>query len=194
VKKTKKKSTIGTTYKQLFFTYLIVTKAMYWMGVFAELDGIGEFGRMFVNRMISQDIMVILMLVMMHFLEKKLYPNDSAGNDVKSNAILLGVGWVFFLGILSGYLLILGLFADVSIASWPRMLMEFSLGYAVIGAVIYLKESMKKKQAESYLTGGDSHEGQRFMLETLCKNGVLSQEECDEKLRQIMPNLKGDAE
>ena len=186
----KKKLNFGKTFKQLFFTYLLVNKVMYWMDVFNGLDGFGEFGMMFLSRMVNQDIMVILVLIAMHVLEEKLHPNDSLGNDFKKNALFMVLGWLIFLAMLSGYLLFVGLFVEVTIDSWPRLLLDFTIGYLIIGAVIYVKDSMKKKEAESYLTDGDSHEAQRYMLESLHKNGVLTQEEFEQKLAQIMPNLK----
>ena len=179
-----KNKSIGTIFKEFLFAYLAVTKVMYWINTFAGLDGFGEFGAAFLDRMIGQDIVVIIILIAMYIMDERFFRGKS-DRDVVANIKLFSMGLIVFLGVVTSYTLIIGLFIEVNVNSWPQFILEFSMGFAVIYAFVFLKDMVKKKQAEKYALDTSTDEAKIAMLKSLCEVGVLTQEECDEKCSSI---------
>jgi len=190
--KTKKSGGMG--FRELLFTYLAVTKVIYWTNTFGAIGGIGEFGAVFLNRMISQDIMVIVILVAMHFLEKHIF-STAAENDFKANAKLYIIGFAMYNALMAAYYLILSLVLDLDaqIGDWLRLMLEMAILYVIISVFLHMKGKLKKKQNEMYVPDADSYKGKIAMLTSLRDTGVLTQAEFDNKAGYIslQANEKG---
>jgi len=178
---------IGTIIKELLFAYLAVTKVMYWLNTFAGLDGLGEFGSAFVSRMIGQDIVVIIILIAMYIMDERFFRGKS-DRDVVANIKLFSMGLIVFLGVVTVYTLLIGLFFEVTVNSWPQFILDFSIGFVVIYVFVFLKDMVKKKQAEKYALDTSTDEAKIAMLKSLCEAGVLTQEECDTKCSSLGGN------
>ena len=184
----KKKSNIAKMLTQLFFTYLLVSKAMYWIDNFASLENWRAFGGFFVNRMLNQDIMVILVILAMFVLEKYLYPESGEDNEYLYNLKLIGIGWFVFMGLIVGYQLLMGLIFEVDINNWRAFLTELTMIYIIIAFVVYVKEQMKKKEVETYMPCINDPATQRSMLYSLHEAGVLNEAELASKIERIDNN------
>ncbi|MCL2364746.1 MAG: hypothetical protein FWC71_08795 [Defluviitaleaceae bacterium] len=183
----KKKSNLGKMFKQIFFTYLLVNKVMYWMDIISSVDNWSEFGNVFVNRMLGQDIMVIMVLIAMFILEKYLYPETGEEHEFLYNLKLLSIGLVIFILLIVGYNRLMFFILDESmpIERWPAFIGELVMGYIIIAFVIYVKELMKKKEVETYLPCTNDPTTQLSMLTSLYEAGVLTDEELAAKTEQI---------
>ena len=177
---TKKITSEGFSFKQLLFAYLAVTKVMYWINTINAMDGLGEFGFLFVNRMLNQDIMVIVVLVAMNFLDKYLFRGKS-DNDLIANVKLYVIGVVMFVILIAGYHFLLGLFLPVYIPYWHQFILQLVAMFTIISFVLYIKERLKKKESALYLPDADTDEVKLSMLKSLRDADVLTQEEFEEK-------------
>lgn len=175
-----KKPYKGLGFKQFLFIYLAITKMLYWINIIIRLDSFSEFGNVFINRMLSQDILVIIALVAMYFLDRYIFSRAS-DNDWRANLKLYLIGMVLIVALVAGYFLLMQLFFEAVIAGWPRFIGELVLIYFILAVFVHLKERLKKKEAQLYLPEADSDEAKIAMLKSLCGAGVLTQEECETK-------------
>jgi len=179
------KSNFGKTFKQLFFTYLLVSKVMYWIDNFASVESWRAFGGFFAERMLNQDIMVILVILAMFVLEKYLYPENGEENEYLYNLKLMGIGLFVFLALIVGYQLLMGFIFNVRIENWRSLLTELTMIYIIIAFAVYVKEQMKKKEVETYLPCVNDPKTQRSMLYSLHEAGLLTEAELTNKIEQI---------
>lgn len=177
-----KSADAGFPVKKILFGYLAVTKVLYWIEALTYMDGIGEFGRMFIERMLFRDLVIIAILIALHLLDKHAFNPDETG--WKAEVKFYMVGLPIFVGIIIGYNLLLGLFFPVTIDNWLRLVGELAVIYAIMTVFMYFKHNMKKMEAETYLPDANTPEGQIAMLKSLCDAGVLTQEEYDEKCKR----------
>jgi hypothetical protein len=177
---TRKSAKRGWTFKELLFSYLAITKVFYWANTLGAMEGWGEFGSVIVNRLIGQDIMAIVILIAMFTLDDYITRRD--GKTLAATIKLYAVGLVIFLALILAYHLLLGLFITVNINDWPRFFLEWTMVYAICTTALTLKEKLKKKEAEQYIPDANTDEGKIALLETLCNAGVLTRDECNEKI------------
>jgi len=182
----KPKKSIGLwfSFKQLLFAYLAVTKVMYWIGTIAMVDNLGEFGGVFLRRMINQDIMTIVILIIMFGLEARIVSKASK-NNLLANVKFYTISLVIYLALIVGYNLLLGLFFDVSVDSWLIFIAEWIVIFMIACLFLHLKEKLKKKETEMYLPDAGTNAGKIAMLKSLCDAGVLTQEEFEAKHKKL---------
>ncbi|MCL2248485.1 MAG: hypothetical protein FWC13_04380 [Oscillospiraceae bacterium] len=166
--------------KQMLFYYLAITKIFYWIGTLNAIENLGEFGNVFINRMINQDIMTIIILVAMSVLDYYLFRGKDSGDFIATIKLYI-LGFIIFIALIIGYTLLLGLFITVNINDWPMFILDWAIIFVVICVGLYIKDRFKAKEAEKYLPNADTSEGKLAMLKTLCEKGVLTQAEFDEK-------------
>ena len=166
--------------KQLLFYYLAITKIFYWIGALGAIENLGEFGTVFINRMINQDIMTIIVLIALSVLDYYLFRGKDS-NDFIATVKLYLLGLIMFLALIVGYTFLLGLFFPVNIDDWPLFLLNWVVIFVVICVALFIKDKLKAKEAEKYLPDADTSEGKLAMLKTLHEKGVLTQAEFDEK-------------
>jgi len=176
--------------KQMIVAYLAVTKVMYWINMLGSMDSFGDFGSAFANRMINQDIMVIVVLIAMHFLEKYIF-RDTCENDFWANVKLNCIGLIVFIALMVGYHLLLGLFFEVIINNWLTFIIEWTIIYTIISIFLHLKERMKKKEAELYIPDASDDEGKITMLKALHESNVLTQDEFEDFCANRIPTKEG---
>jgi uncharacterized membrane protein len=182
--KTKKSTGAGFSFRQLLFYYLAVTKVMYWLNVIVTMEGLDEFGLLFLNRMIGQDLMVIVVLLVMHFLEKRLF-KEKNDNDLLAAVKLYSIGAVAGVSIIVGYTLLVGLFVPIYIEDWFLFILNLVIMFVIVSFILHIKDKMKKKEAALYLPDVGTSEGKLTMLRSLYDTGVLTQEEFDEKVAKL---------
>ncbi|MCL2222717.1 MAG: SHOCT domain-containing protein [Oscillospiraceae bacterium] len=182
--KTKKSTGAGFSFKQLLFYYLAVTKVLYWINMVGTMESLDEFGIIFLNRMVGQDIMVIMVLIAMHFLDKYLFRGKS-DNDLLANVKLYSIGAVIGVAIITGYTLLIGLFVPIHINNWFIFILNLVIMFVIVSFFLHIKDRMKKKESALYLPDAYTNESKLAMLKSLCDTGVLTQEEFDEKAAQL---------
>jgi len=183
--KQKKQSSIGKTLKTLLFTYLAITKVMYWTETISLSANWSEFGEAFLHRMLNQDIVLITILIAMHFLEKYFVPDGEKDIKLTDHLTFIGLGWGIFISLIVAYHLILGLFVEVNVYSWPRLIVDVTIVFAICSVFLYIKAHLKEKEAETYLPTADTSAGQLALLNKLHDAGILTDEELEAKTALI---------
>jgi hypothetical protein len=182
-----KKKKSAFTFKELLFAYLAISKAMYWMNNFAAIqqDAIGEVWRMVLDRLLTQDIMIIWILLVMFLLEHYIETHPAISKGMAKHMLIYSIGYVFYTLSIVGHTLMLGLFFYVEISSWAEFVFGYSVFYVVACVVLTLKERMKKKEAEMYIPTEKINEDTLILLNTLRERGVLSQDEYESKKSEL---------
>ena len=151
-----KKKKSAFTFKELLFAYLAISKLMYWMNNIAAIqqDEFGEVWRMVLDRILLQDIMTIWILVAMFLLDHYIETHPSITNGSIKKILVYGLGYVIYIVSIVVYMLVLGLFPNMNIYidSWWDFIFGFSIFFIVACVVLNIKERLKKKEAEMYIS------------------------------------------
>jgi len=174
------------TFKELFFAYLAISKLMYWVDNIAVVSQDGFIGvvELVVNRLINQDIMVVWILVAMFLLDHYIETHPNVSKSWLKKILLYGIGYAIYISSILLYMLILALLPItglMGIDALPAILQEvivaYSIFYVIACVFLFLKDGMKKKEAEKYIQETITNEDSLVMLTTLCERGVITQEE-----------------
>ena len=183
--------------KEILFIYLAVNKIMYWLNIFAGMEHINlaSGGAVILNRFLNQDLMLILCILLLYYLDQRIKVKSQKYHVVVHHATLYGLGYIFIAGIsfaLNAYfrLIVAGDPWRVFVGDFLEFLPMATLGYIVIivglEIKLYLKELGKKTSKEPVLSG--SAEDKLSMLKLLFDDGILSQEEFEEKKKKVLVN------
>jgi len=165
--------------KEMLFTYLAVTKILYWLNAISAIEqsGLSGVGDAVLTRLLHQDAIIIAGVVFFHFLENSLPKKMSKYNKVLEQIVFYAIGFVALIGIVLIYNLIV--FGPIQIESWGAFIGGSALGYLVIMAVLNLKIYFKAKIKPEYGPPAQHADDKLSMLKTLLDDGVLTQEEFD---------------
>jgi len=181
----KKKSAFS--FKELLFAYLAISKVTYWLNTIAEIqqDELGAVWHRVLDRLLTQDILTIWILVAMFLIEHYIDTHPSISKGAVKNILVYSIGYVFYIISLIAYILILGMIIDTQINNWVDFIVSYSIVYAVACLVLYIKEHIKKKEAEVHSPLVNSDEDSLSLLTTLWERGVLTQDEYDNKKAEL---------
>ena len=170
----------------MVFAYLAISKAMYWFNIVAEAEGLDGVGSAVLDRLINQDIVIILFVIFIYTFEYMFVIKQKKWSGTLAQGILIGIGYVMFIVILFTYILVLNLtmLESFNLRSFFQGffggdLLTFSISYFVIAGYIFVKESFKKKEAYAYALDIQSKDIKLEMLKALLDDGILSQEDFD---------------
>ena len=171
--------------KKMLFMYLAISKAWYWFDVIVatNLDnlGMGGVGRLIMMRLLERDILIIGTVIAFFFLDKLIDLKKSKYSKVLEELLFFGIGYVVFIGMVFIYYLALNFFLEENVVFFGSALVYFTVGYIIVAAIMHLKYYFKSKEKSVYVASASSTEDQLSMLQTLLNDGILSQEEFDQK-------------
>jgi len=178
------------TFKELLFSYLAITKLMYWIGNLANIDELGGAVDLIVNRLIVQDIMVVWILIAMFLLDHYVETRPSLTSSWTKKLLTYGLGFVIYIGSIVGYIFLLAalpipglLGISEALEFMSEVLLFYSVFFVIACVFLSLKERVKKKEAEIYIA--ESESDTLSLLATLHKRGVLTQSEYEIKKAEI---------
>jgi len=172
--------------KELLFTYLAITKIMYWMDV---IMGVGTEGFDFIAiggtviaRLLERDILLILGIIAFFWLDEMLEKKKSKHGKFMEYVVFYAVGFVVLAGITAAYLGLLSLiFGPLEINSWGAFIGYGFLGYVVVAIALNVKIYFKSKAKPDFATNEDKIK----MLKILREGGILTQDEFNDKIDMI---------
>jgi len=174
--------------KEILFSYLAISKILYWLNTITAMNqsGLdGVFDTVFI-RLVEQDIPIILSVIVFFFLDKLIVWKKSKYGKLLENVVFYVVGYIALMGVVFIYSLILHLlFGPVQVDSWGQFIGYLTLAYLVVAAVLNIKLYFKTKAAPEYALPAKSADDKVTMLKILLDDGVLTQEEFDQKKAKL---------
>jgi len=183
VKKEKQSAILG-----MLFTYLAISKVIYYYNITANAlfqGGFQDMAAVVLERLITQDILIILVILLTLYTEKFVALRILKYNKTVHQAIVHIIDYLLYIGVLTIYFLTMnfafGFFPNIfSLENF----IYFSVLYLVIVAVVEIKKYFKKKEKTEYTPALSANE-KLAMLKTLHNNNVLTREEYDSKKKGL---------
>ena len=172
--------------KEFIVAYLAISKLMYWMDNFAAIrqDELGEVGRRVLDRLLNQDIMLVLILLAMFLLEYYISKHPALTKSLTKNILMYGIGYVIYITSIVAYVFALSWIFQSQGPSWDEwreFMLSWSAFYAVACVFLYVKERMKARETKKHILVDKSNEDTQVLLDVLHERGVLTQEEYERK-------------
>ena len=174
--------------KEMLFTYLAITKIMYWLNTITAMEqgDLGSAGEAVLMRLMNQDIILIVSVIFFYFLDKRVQLKKSKYSKVLEYIVFYVIGFVALMGIMFIYSWIMSwFFGPIQIDSWGGLIGGYVLGYLVIVVVLNIKYYFKIKTKPEYVPPVQSNDDKLAMLKVLLDGGVLTQEEFDSKKEML---------
>ena len=174
--------------KEILFTYLAISKLLYWINIATAADSFESVGRAVSQRLINRDIVLILVIVFIFLFEKKVVMKQKNREGILAQIILAVGGYIMFGVILVGYLWILSLVFSVPFSAIDFLraeMISWTVIFFIIMGALIAKEHFKKKEAYEYALDVQSKNIKLEMLETLRDEKVLSQKQFDKQKEKL---------
>jgi len=174
--------------KEILFTYLAISKIIYWFNTITAMDhsnlaGVGEAVLM---RLLGHDIMIVLGVVAFFFLDKFIEFKKSKQNKILDNIIYYAAGYVVLLGVSQAYMWVLSWFFEFTpTGSWVVSIAYTFAMYLVVVIAFNIKYHFKAKEKSEYLSVKTTDD-KIAVLKNLLDEGVLTQEEFDGKKEKLL--------
>jgi len=171
--------------KEMVFTFLAISKIMYWITVITGLEqqNLGSIGQALVYRLLERDLMLILGILLFYGLDKLL---SKKFND--NNFVMYIIIYVIFYAIMIafGYAVfgIISLFMEVgTVAPLLETLRSTILPYIAVIVALNLKMHFKAKGKDTLkdMVLTSEKEKKINLLKSMLDDGILTQEEFDRK-------------
>ena len=171
--------------KEMLFTYLALTKILYWFNTVNTIDqnGLGNMREVILRRLLNQDIFLILVVVFFYFLDERLQLKKSKYSEILEQVVFYAIGFIALLGILLAYNWIV--FGFLEVDSWWIFIRNTAFAYLLTVAILNIKYYFKTKTKIEMTLFSKSDDDKRLMLRTLFDEGLLTQEEFDNKKKII---------
>ena len=158
--------------------YLAISKIWYWFNAITVMSlndtGVDGVGRLILVRLLERDIVIITSVIAFFFLDKFL---SSKKSKVSEELLFFGIEYVVFIGLVWIYTLILDFFSERQISFSLGSFIYFTVGYLVVAVIMHLKHYFKAKETPATKSKADK----LTMLQALLDEGILSQEEFEQK-------------
>jgi len=183
---------------EILFTYLAISKILYWYNNVTAMGQGDILGAVegFLIRFVYNDLILIIGVIFFYFLDKFIVLKKSRERTVFmgiiENIIFYVVGYGVLMVISTAYSVILaiieGTFGQFSWSGFMVYIGYTLPAYLVVIAVFNIKDYFKKKGKEIAEGETDSQikDKKLSMLESLLKDGILTQEEFDEKREKVL--------
>ena len=175
--------------KEIVVTYLALSKVLYWVDIVGNMEqgGFGNVANAVLMRLLQRDILLIASIIMFFVLEKLLMEKLKSSNLMK-NVMLYAVGFVGMVGIFYVYLWIMSWFFEVTFPTPWMVVSNMIIGYGVamvfLNIKYYFKDKEKAKLAQA--VAAECADDKMTMLKILLEDGVLTQEEFNDKKERIV--------
>jgi len=171
----------------MLFSYLVISKVLYYFDIVTTAineGGLSAMGETVLSRLLTQDILIILIILLTFNTEKFVTLIFSKYNKTVNPMIVHSIDYVLYMGILAIYfwaMLFFGIFQNMN---WLVFFIYSSIVYLAILIAIEGKKYLKKKEMTAY-THVLSTDEKLAMLKTLLDNSVLTQGEYDRKKDEL---------
>jgi len=183
--------------KEIVFTYLAVNKIMYWANMIITMhqSDLGNVGHAVLMRVLNQDLLLIIGVTAFYFVDKLINLKKSKYSSIAEYAILYAIGYVMLLGLGFMYNLIMVLIfstQEFSMIEFVRAFISFvpsyTMGYLIATAALEIKQYFKKmgEKSSKEILPDQSTEEKLTMLHILLNDGILTQEEFDQKKMKLL--------
>lgn len=177
------KNTRTKAFKEMLFTYLAISKAIYWIDLVtgAQIDGADGFVAMVTplfHRLVERDALLIAFIIVTYLIEQKLLLKFGKSN-IQKHLVVHAAGFAVLMALYYAYVFILSLFAQVYIPQFIDFTLNMLVVYAVIAVFLEVKTWFKSKQYEKDNLA--SKNDKLSALKTLHDSGVLTSEEFESK-------------
>ena len=141
--------------KAMLFTYLAISKMVYWINlIFADYE---EVWHLVLQRFLTQDLLIIVVIVFIHYFEHKFVLKQKKWNSVLADIITAIGGYVIFFVVVLIYALIVESLPPTPANVWLIISSDFMINltavYFIIFVALTMKERFKKKEAYAYAVG-----------------------------------------
>ena len=174
--------------KEILIVYLAVSKALYWvetMGGIGQSD-FGDMASALFMRLLERDLLLLVSVILFYCLDG-LTERKLRGGGLWKYVVLYVVGFVGLIGLFYSYIWIISWFFVVEIPNLMTAAGDIIPGYLVaiiaINVKQYFKDREKKSTKEQLRV--ETFEDKLGMLEVLLRDGILSQEEFEQKSEQV---------
>jgi len=164
--------------KEMLFTYLALSKIMSWTNTINTVNqsGLGSVREAVVARLLNQDLVLIATVIFFFFLDNRIQMKKSKYSNILKDIVIYVIGFVGLVGIILLYNWMLS--SPIPIASWGIFIRNLAPSYLVIIVVFEIKSHLKEKAKSLSFKNTDE---KLSMLKALLNDGVLTQEEFDQK-------------
>ena len=174
--------------KVMLFSYLAISKMVYWFNlVFA---GYEDVWRIVLQRFLTQDILIIIVIVFIYFFEHKFVLKQKKLNSFFADIITAIGGYIIFFVVALIYAMIVSSLLPTPANIWLLITSDFMVNLTVVYFIIFvaltMKERFKKKEAYDYALDIQSMALKIEMLKTLLDDGVISQEEFNKQEAKLL--------
>jgi len=176
--------------KEILFTYLALSKVIYWSETIYRLQASGDFGGLGVGlltRFFQRDALLILIVILFYLLDHMIHRKAKSSNILKQ-VLLYVIGFVGMIGLFYIYNWVFSLFVPVSIPSLGELVdLGMILGYGAAIVWINVKYYFKAKEKDTFKAAlpDNSADNQLAMLQSLLNSGILTQAEFDHKSEKV---------
>ena len=188
----KKSERRWSTFLDMLFIYLAVSKILYWFNTFYMLfqEDLATAIEAFLLRLLNQDFMIIVGVVLFFKLEAMVEKRKSKENALLATILLYVIGYILLMGTSIAYTFILSLFTGESM-NFSELFYFIRLSiiwYLMIIVVLSIKDFLKNREKKLAEIDPEkySKEEKLSMLEVLLRDGVLTQEEFDIKKERVL--------
>ena len=175
--------------KEMLFTYLAVSQVFYWFNIASTMrqDGLENLLGLTLERFLFQDMLIITGIIVFFYLEKIISSFKSRVNKITEHVLFYVAGYLVLGTITLTYLELLRWIFQLQREAFSQILIIFTLLYLSVIIMFNIKEYFQSKKAFKQSPEGLSDK--IFLLETLLDDGILTQEEFDNKKRKLLtPN------
>ena len=172
--------------KSMLFTYLAVSKMIYWINLVTAVDGIENVWPAILERFMQQDLVLIVFIALTYFFDKEVKKRNGFLKHiiyVVGNYLLFGVILITFMLITNQITPTLAILIEILLS--PFML-NWSVMFFVVMGALELKELLKKKEAAEYALNIQSADIKHEMLQTLLEDGALTHEEFEKQKAKLL--------
>ena len=137
---------------EILFTYLAVTKVLYWVGVFAGLSSFGDIAENVLTRLLNQDAVVVIMIFVFFYLDRAIYLKSEKFKGILAHAAFYAIGYGIFIGVAMAHASMMLWLSFWNVDSLPvffvNLVVNYTIGFVAIMVVMNIKILMKKKAKE----------------------------------------------
>lgn len=137
--------------KEILFTYLAISKILYWIETISAMDqsDFGTVGEVVLMRLLQRDLLLITIVILFYLLDKLIEKKLRSGNVI-NGVILYAAGFVGMIGLFYAYAWILGWFFPVGVPPIRTFISQWILGYIAVIVALNVKYYFKAKEKETY--------------------------------------------
>ena len=176
-----------TSFFELLFMFLAISKIMYWFNTIfaAAQSGFEDVAEVIIVRLLNQDLMILVGILIFFGLEKLINMHKTKLSKMLENILLYIIGYVLLMAAFIAYFRIIS-FIVAEPFEWQGIfafLRISLLWYLLIIVILHVKQSLKAKEKK---IGADfqvaySNDEKLSMLNVLLTDGILTQEEYNRK-------------